>query len=103
MTSTETATQSQYYPTMPYSQERLELALNLFRRTKPHLLRTGLPHEYLENNLKSKYELRWGTIKNARNAPSTWIDDDNSGDYDPKQEIQKRKHYKSRLSQKGTQ
>lgn len=100
MISSETTTESQYYPTMPYSQERLELALNLFRRTKPYLKQKGLPHEYLEKNLRSKYELRWGTIKNARNAPSTWIDDDDSGDYDPKQDVPKRKLCKSRLSQR---
>ncbi|GAD96197.1 C6 zinc finger domain protein [Paecilomyces variotii No. 5] len=96
-----TSTTTTYYPTMPYTQERLELALNLFCRTKPHLKHRGLPHKHLEENLKAKYELRWGTIKNAKNAPSTWIDDDNSGDYDPKQDAPKRKCSKARLAQRA--
>ncbi|KAL1847170.1 hypothetical protein Plec18170_008734 [Paecilomyces lecythidis] len=85
---------------MPYTQERLELALNLFCRTKPHLKHRGLPYEHLEENLKAKYELRWGTIKNAKNVSSTWIDEDNSGDYDPKQDFPKRKSSKARPVQR---
>lgn len=97
---TSTTTETTYHPTMPYSQERLELALGLFCRMRPHLKRRGLPHEHLEQNLKSKYELRWGTLESAKKAPSTWIDDDDSADYDPKQDIPKRKFSKARVGQK---
>lgn len=64
----------------PYSMERLEEALNLFRRQKPRLLDRGLPFGYLEEFVESGYDLR--TRKSDPNDIHCDVDDTDTDDDD---------------------
>ncbi|KAL2008451.1 hypothetical protein VTN00DRAFT_6645 [Thermoascus crustaceus] len=81
---------------MPYTMARLDQALKLFRKTKRQLVLDGFPVSYLENWIESKYSLRNRTLNRSKSLHSTWIDNDDSGDYNPKDDLQPKRKRVSR-------
>ncbi|KAL2219673.1 hypothetical protein M432DRAFT_639248 [Thermoascus aurantiacus ATCC 26904] len=81
---------------MAYTMERLEQALRLFRRLKKELINDGFAVSYLEDCIQSKYALRNRTLSRAKDLHSTWIDNDDSADYNPKNELQPKRKRVSR-------
>lgn len=73
---------------MAYTMARLDQALKLFRKTKRQLVLDGFPVSYLENWIESKYSLRNRTLSRSKSLHSTWIDNDDSADYNPKNDLQ---------------
>ncbi|PGH00117.1 hypothetical protein AJ79_08300 [Helicocarpus griseus UAMH5409] len=63
---------------MPYSYDDLNAALDVIREERPKLTGDGLSCRFLADYVK--YELRY---KDPLQCPSTWVDDDTSGDFDP--------------------
>lgn len=73
---------------MVYTEERLKLALDLFRETEPYRKRRGLPGSNLGRLLESrskKYETRSGQSSSAFRTTYTriWNDKDDGDDYKP--------------------
>ncbi|OAX80519.1 hypothetical protein ACJ72_05143, partial [Emergomyces africanus] len=62
---------------MPYSYDDLTAALDLLREQRPKLTRGGLSSRFLDSYIK--YELRF---IDPQKCPSTWVDDDPSGDFE---------------------
>ncbi|OJD18319.1 hypothetical protein AJ78_01632 [Emergomyces pasteurianus Ep9510] len=62
---------------MPYSHDDLTAALDLVREQRPNLIKRGLSSRFLGNYIK--YELRY---IDPLKCPSTWVDDDPSGDFE---------------------
>ncbi|QSS50278.1 hypothetical protein I7I53_10910 [Histoplasma capsulatum var. duboisii H88] len=62
---------------MPYSYDDLTAALDLVREQRPNLIKSGLSSRFLGNYIK--YELRY---IDPLKCPSTWVDDDPSGDFE---------------------
>ncbi|KKZ62255.1 hypothetical protein EMCG_00422 [[Emmonsia] crescens] len=62
---------------MPYSYDDLSAALDLIREERPKITTDGLFCRFLEDYIK--YDLRY---KDPLKCPSTWVDDDPSGDFE---------------------
>ncbi|KAL1964429.1 hypothetical protein VTN77DRAFT_6987 [Rasamsonia byssochlamydoides] len=84
---------------MAYTMERLEQALRLFHKSKPRLIRRGLPHKYLEDCIRSKDDLRIREPYHDVLGLVDDSDDDNDSDYDPRQALRKKRSAPVNLAQ----
>ncbi|PGH14764.1 hypothetical protein AJ80_05808 [Polytolypa hystricis UAMH7299] len=71
----------------PYSHEQLEEALKVLRKERRKITKQEASPKYLERYLR--YDLR---CRPPQDGPTTWVDDDGSGDFDPAEERRRERH-----------